>query len=338
MPQNPHNKGKMKASASASAPQESQKWYPTLPPPPAWLVSKEKKDRAEEEAWIATRDLNPPPTAPPSSTSTMKTVIKCPATPEVYATQVQRQLRFREREYDRDCISKPQWQSENNNNEDNASQVESESDYKMVGYDQKGHEIEMIRDDIKSNLKKLQNDKLSQLAVHLRAVQMVDAMILQQRADDLAKRNQKPETIVEKLLVEGKNVQEEKKRVAATEVVILPANPRKDILIWLAPPKSLTQVVTPLAQQFLKRNMAKRKEQSGGEAIDIDTNNNSAQITGRPVKKWRSEMIRGEGTNSARPRSPSRIEEKRVNVEEAKGTLRKEKMKQCGKKFVDGGD
>jgi hypothetical protein len=37
-----------------------------------------------------------------------------------------------------------------------------------------------------------------------------------------------------------------------------------------------------LAQQVLKRNMAKRKEQSGSEAMDID--NDSAPIVGRPTK------------------------------------------------------
>jgi hypothetical protein len=42
-------------------------------------------------------------------------------------------------------------------------------------------------------------------------------------------------------------------------------------------------------------------------------------------------MIRGEGTNSAKHRSPSNIKEKRGNLGEARGTVkkRKDKKKRC---------
>jgi len=71
--------------------------------------------------------------------------------------------------------------------------------------------------------------------------------------------------------VEKKKAEEERRAVAATQVVTPPTTPRKEITIRPAPPKTPARVVTPLAQQVLKRNMAKRKEQSGSEAMTSTT-------------------------------------------------------------------
>ncbi|KAF8536372.1 hypothetical protein BDD12DRAFT_890324 [Trichophaea hybrida] len=87
---------------------------------------------------------------------------------------------------------------------------------------------------------------------------------------------------VEKLFVDGENAEEERKLVAAIQIVTPPTTPRKEVTIRLAPPKTLLRVATPLAQEVLKRNLAKRKEKSTSDAMEID--NESAPITGRPGK------------------------------------------------------
>jgi hypothetical protein len=82
---------------------------------------------------------------------------------------------------------------------------------------------------------------------------------LRAQVKKLESENRELKTSVDELLVERKKMKEEK-AAAATQVVTPPTTPRKDIAIRPAPPKTPVRVVTPLAQQVFKRNMAKRKE------------------------------------------------------------------------------
>ncbi|KAF8537068.1 hypothetical protein BDD12DRAFT_888563 [Trichophaea hybrida] len=88
----------------------------------------------------------------------------------------------------------------------------------------------------------------------LREVQTADAKYLRRRVDDLEGKNQKFKTTVEMLLVEAKKAKEEKKLATTPQVVTPPTTPKKDVTIRPVPSKTPTQVVTPLAQQVLKRN------------------------------------------------------------------------------------
>ncbi|KAF8537126.1 hypothetical protein BDD12DRAFT_888503 [Trichophaea hybrida] len=104
---------------------------------------------------------------------------------------------------------------------------------------------------------------------------------LRAQVKKLESENRELKTSVDELLVEGKKRKEEK-AAAATQVVTPPTTPRKDIAIPPAPPKTPVRVVTPLAQQVLKQNMAKRKERSRSDAMEID--NDSAPMIERSSK------------------------------------------------------
>jgi hypothetical protein len=99
--------------------------------------------------------------------------------------------------------------------------------------------------------------------------------------------NRELRTTVNELLIEGKKMKEEQKVATATQVVTPPTTPWKEFSIGPAPPKASTHVVTLLAQELLKRNMAQRKKQSGSEAMEIDDENNLAPTIGRPSKASR---------------------------------------------------
>ncbi|KAF8540314.1 hypothetical protein BDD12DRAFT_880708 [Trichophaea hybrida] len=122
----------------------------------------------------------------------------------------------------------------------------------------------------------------------LRAAQTTDMKNLRQRVDYLEGKNRKLETTVETLLVEVQKVEEGRKLAAATQVVTPPTTPGKEVTFRPVPPKTPSRATTPLAQQVLKRNMAKRKERSRSEAMEIDCdhnlNENTAPATGRPAK------------------------------------------------------
>ncbi|KAF8538747.1 hypothetical protein BDD12DRAFT_884280 [Trichophaea hybrida] len=248
----PRINGKKKAPASTSAPAPLTKFTPRVYTP-AWVLERIKRDTEEEEARIAAKHSHPEPTVSPSSSSLDKKP----------ATVSPRRLPFEDGFQSREAIM---------------------SD--MDGYNYQVHEMQMIKDDVESTLKKLQNDILSQLAVQasdsgkyydeffarvatletkdvtlerLREAQMADAKNLRQWVDDLEGKNRKLETVVKKLLVDGKKAEEERKLAVVTQVVTPPTTPQKEITIRPAPPKTLLRVATSLAQQVLKRNLAKRK-------------------------------------------------------------------------------
>ncbi|KAF8534857.1 hypothetical protein BDD12DRAFT_894868 [Trichophaea hybrida] len=104
---------------------------------------------------------------------------------------------------------------------------------------------------------------------------------LRAQVEKLESENRELITSVSELLVEGKKMKEEK-AAAATQVVTPPTTPRQDIAIRPAPPKTPIQVVTPLAQPVLKRNMAKRTERYRSDTMEID--NDSAPTIERSSK------------------------------------------------------
>ncbi|KAF8533214.1 hypothetical protein BDD12DRAFT_899918 [Trichophaea hybrida] len=138
-----------------------------------------------------------------------------------------------------------------------------------------------------------QNEKtMIEMEMKLRSAEKIliknvsDITTLRAQVEKLENDNRELKTSIEEILAEGKKAKEEQKAMpAATQVVTPPTTPRKEIAIWSAPPKTPTQVVTLLAQQVLERNMAKWKEQSGSEVMDVDydnDNNDPAPIIGRP--------------------------------------------------------
>ncbi|KAF8541794.1 hypothetical protein BDD12DRAFT_878004 [Trichophaea hybrida] len=209
----PRNKGEKKASASTSAPAPPTKFTPRVHTP-AWVLEKIKRDTEEDEPRIAAKGLHPESTVSPSSSSDKKPAIVS-----------RRHLAFGESLYGSDCRSDgdaAEWQSDDDSNED-GFQSEEAIVSGMDGYDYQVHEMQMIKDDVESTLKKLQNDILSQLAVQasdgrkhydeffaqvatieakvvslkrLREAQMADAKNLRQRVADLEGKNRKLETVV----------------------------------------------------------------------------------------------------------------------------------------------
>ncbi|KAF8533224.1 hypothetical protein BDD12DRAFT_899886 [Trichophaea hybrida] len=180
---------------------------------------------------------------------------------------------------DNDCDSEQEWQSESE-----FYDHETDDDEGTVAFSY----IEALRGEFKCSLHKLESEMLAKIAIipskiwefQRQTDKTINEMEMKLRSSEqILTKNASDITILR-----AKNTKEEQKVAAATQVVTPPTTPRKEISIRQAPPKAPTRVVTPLAQQVLKRNMAKRKERSGSEAMDTDTDNDSAPITGRPVK------------------------------------------------------
>ncbi|KAF8533263.1 hypothetical protein BDD12DRAFT_899808 [Trichophaea hybrida] len=277
---NKKNKGKKNASA---------------PAPPT------KKIVEGEGSRTAARDgLHPGSTVPASSSSA----------PPKPATVSRRGLPFGERLYDSDCGSDndaPCGQSDDDVDSNDFGSVCSDNEHFHADEnDMKMDPVGVITEYVEETLQQAKNfferqsknhDELSARAAtleakvasweRLRVAQTADAKDLRQRVDDLEGRNRMLETTVETQLVEVKKAKQEKELAAATQVVTPPTTPRKDVAIRPASPKTPSRAATPLAQQVLKRNMAKRKERSQSEAMEVDCddnlNENTAPATGRPA-------------------------------------------------------
>ncbi|KAF8542429.1 hypothetical protein BDD12DRAFT_876467 [Trichophaea hybrida] len=264
--------------------------------------------REKAETETVAKDSYPVPSASFSAASPKPaTVTERPVTPEGYATQGQQRLAFGERKYDSDdgsALSEPKSEYEYNSDDFMEGDSIPTDAFSLVQalreeFETSLHSVEaklLAKLDViprKVGESQRQNEKtMIEMEMKLRSAEKIliknvcDISSLQAQVEKLENENRELKTSVEEQLAEGKKAKEEQKATpAAAQIVTPPTTPRKEIAIRSAPPDTPTRVVTPLAQQVLKRNMAKRKEQSGSEVMDVDhdnDNNDPAPIIGRP--------------------------------------------------------
>ncbi|KAF8536776.1 hypothetical protein BDD12DRAFT_889331 [Trichophaea hybrida] len=178
--------------------------------------------------------------------------------------------------------SDTQW-SENDNDEENNEHFHTdEQDYEMdplgVITEFVNESLQTMEEKFEDSLHKVEKDLYSQIAARCNFQEYEKR--IDKTVNKVDTKLSGMWTILNSDASDIKILQDQ--AAAASQVVTPPTTPRKEtkirpVALPVAPaPK---RVATPLAQQVLKRNVAKRKEQSGSEAMDVDKDDSTPVVT-----------------------------------------------------------